>query len=206
MLDKVDAAFDVGVGSGYWVRVWHDLGVPRVDGCDLVPDAVARVAATFGARGDSDRDRGRQSDRERRPATCQYGFASVMNVLLHVTEDDSFRQALANVARLRPGGHLLLVEPVLLDPTYERQARPEQHSRARRLGTLILILDRAAPSRRRRAVEQDSPAASTLNAGGEPTYGLPGIVAQRTSQCRSGEVSATAVGYQNADYATHGFR
>jgi len=64
----------------------------------------------------------------------QYGFVSVMNVLLHVTDDDLFRQALANVAQLvRPGGHLFLVEPVLLDPTDERLAKPEQHSRARPL-------------------------------------------------------------------------
>jgi SAM-dependent methyltransferase len=68
------------------------------------------------------------------PPDRQFAFMSVMNLLLHVTDDDSFRRALANVAQLvSQGGHLLLVEPVLLDPTYERPTNPEQHSRARPL-------------------------------------------------------------------------
>jgi glycogen synthase len=168
VLDEVDAAFDVGVGSGYWVRVWHDLGVPRVDGCDLVPDAVARVAATFGARGDAFVTADVSSIDSGLPDR-QYGFVSVMNVLLHVTDDDSFRQALANVARLvRPGGFLLLVEPVLLDPAYGRDVRPEQHSRARPLAAygdpllaagLELITLRGAVALANNPIEARSPAA-----------------------------------------------
>ena len=52
LLDGVASVFDVGSGTGYWVRVWHDLGVARVDGCDLVPEAVERLNAAFGPRGD----------------------------------------------------------------------------------------------------------------------------------------------------------
>jgi SAM-dependent methyltransferase len=132
-IDGVSAAFDVGAGTGYWVGVWHDLGLARVDGADLVPAAVERLEATFGARGDRfwsadigaiDADLGSDA----------YGFVSVMNVLLHITEDDAFRRALGNVARLvAPGGSLLLVEPILLDSRYERAAAEAQTSRARSL-------------------------------------------------------------------------
>jgi SAM-dependent methyltransferase len=132
-LDGVTAAFDGGAGTGYWVRVWHDMGIERVDGTDLVPAAVERLESAFAARGDrfwaadlgaADADLG--SD--------VYGFVSVMNVLLHITDDDAFQRALGNVARLvAPGGSLLLVEPILLDPTYARPPTEAQTSRARPL-------------------------------------------------------------------------
>lgn len=125
------SAFDVGAGTGYWVRVWHDLGVPRVDGCDLVPEAVERLEAAFGARGDRffTADIGAtESGLPERP----YDLVSVMNVLLHLTDDGAFTRALGTLASLvAPGGRLVLVEPILVDAAYERAPTPAQTSRAR---------------------------------------------------------------------------
>jgi SAM-dependent methyltransferase len=133
LLDRVGSAFDVGSGIGYWVRVWHDLGVSRVDGCDLVPEAVERLNAAFATRG----DRFVASDIGAADAglpNASYPLVSVMNVLLHLTDDDAFRRALANVAALvAPGGSLLLIEPILLDAGYERPRTDAQTSRARAL-------------------------------------------------------------------------
>lgn len=129
--DGVSNAFDVGAGTGYWVRVWHDLGVPRVDGCDLVPEAVERLTAAFGARGDrfyaadiGAPDGGLPAER--------YDLVSVMNVLLHLTDDTAFERALGNLAALvAPGGRMVFVEPILLDASYERPPTATQTSRAR---------------------------------------------------------------------------
>ena len=133
LLDGVASAFDVGAGTGYWVRVWHDLGASRVDGCDLVPAAVDRLNGTFGPRG----DRFVASDigaADARLPTDGYELVSVMNVLLHLTDDAAFGQALGNLAALvAPGGRLLLVEPILLDPAYQRPPTATQTSRARGL-------------------------------------------------------------------------
>ena len=132
-LHGVTSVFDVGSGTGYWVRVWHDLGVARVDGCDLVPAAVERLQAEFGARGDRFVAADVGAPDTGLPAG-PYGLVSVMNVLLHVTDDEAFRRALANIAALvEPGGRLLLVEPILLDAAYERPATATQTSRARGL-------------------------------------------------------------------------
>ncbi|HET7725839.1 MAG TPA: class I SAM-dependent methyltransferase [Candidatus Limnocylindrales bacterium] len=125
-------AFDVGSGTGFWVGFWHARGVWQVDGCDLVAAAVERLSARFGPRGDrftlADIVDGRGLPAE------PYPLVSVMNVLLHITVDDAFDRALANVARLvAPGGHLLLVEPILRDHSYARPATTDQHSRARPL-------------------------------------------------------------------------
>lgn len=126
-------AFDVGAGTGYWVRLWHELGVERVDGCDLVPAAVERLNAEFRSRGDHFVAADIGAAEPGLPAQ-PYDLVSVMNVLLHVTDDAAFDRALANVARLvAPGGWLLLVEPILLDPAYERPPTPEATSRARTL-------------------------------------------------------------------------
>ena len=124
-------AFDVGAGTGYWVRVWHDLGVPRVDGCDLVPEAVDRLEAVFGDRGDRFYAADIGSPTAALPAQG-YDLVSVMNVLLHLTDDAAFERALGNLAALvAPGGQMLLVEPILLDSSYERAPTATQTSRAR---------------------------------------------------------------------------
>jgi SAM-dependent methyltransferase len=132
-LDGVTSVFDVGAGTGYWVRVWHDLGVPRVDGCDLVPAAVERLEAEFGSRGDRFVASDIGATEPGLPAQ-PYDLVSVMNVLLHLTDDEAFRRALGNLAALvAPGGRLILVEPILLDASYERPPTEKQTSRARAL-------------------------------------------------------------------------
>jgi SAM-dependent methyltransferase len=133
LLDGVGSAFDIGAGTGYWVRVWHELGIPRVDGCDLVPEAVDRLNEAFASRGDRFVASDIGAVDPGLPA-ASYGLVSVMNVLLHLTDDDAFRRALANVAGLvAPGGSLLLIEPILLDASYERPPTATQTSRARAL-------------------------------------------------------------------------
>ena len=133
VFDGARRAFDVGAGTGYWVRVWHDLGVPKVDGCDLVPEVAERLNRTFADRGDSfvASDIGAA---ESGLPTGPYDVVTVMNVLLHITDDAAFERALSNVAGMvKAGGHLLLVEPILLDPAYERPLKDGATSRARRL-------------------------------------------------------------------------
>ena len=167
LLAGVRTAFDVGAGTGYWVRVWHG-GVERVDGCDLVPAAVERLEAAFGPRGDrfSTVDIGAADDSL--PAGT-YQFVSVMNVLLHLTDDEAFERGLGRIAALvAPGGHLLLVEPILLDDSYARPATPTQSSRARVLdayqapllkGGLTLVELRGALAMASNPIEAGSKAA-----------------------------------------------
>lgn len=124
------AAFEVGVGSGYWLPLWRELGATRVDGCDLVPEAVDDLNARAGAHGkfvvvDIGTD-------EIGPDT--YDFVAVMNVLLHIADDAQFDHALEVIARLvKPGGRLLLTEPILFHDRFVRPYSPEASSRARPL-------------------------------------------------------------------------
>ena len=122
--------FDVGAGTGFWVGWWRAQGAARVDGCDLVPEAVERLNERFGTEGGRIGVADISDARGLGPET--YDLVSCQNVLLHVTADSAFRRALANVAGLvAPGGALVLTEPILLRPEYQRPYDPEKHSRAR---------------------------------------------------------------------------
>jgi SAM-dependent methyltransferase len=122
-------AFEVGAGTGYWIDLWRELGAQRVDGCDLVPGAVADLNARFASTGkyrvaDIGTDGGLDFG--------TYDFVACMNVLLHLTDDTKFDVALTNIARLvGRRGWLLLTEPILMEASFERPYDPERASRAR---------------------------------------------------------------------------
>lgn len=124
-------AYDIGAGRGYWVQEWLAAGAARVDGCDLVEEVVSALNARFGPGGHFEAvDIGRAGAL---PAD-RYSFVSCMNVLLHLTDDARFDNALVNLAgMLRPGGRLLLAEPILLNPSFERPFSERASSRARPL-------------------------------------------------------------------------
>jgi len=131
-------AFEVGAGSGYWFGLWHSLGAERIDGCDLVPAAVDDLASRFGARGTF-----RVADvgvDDLGPG--QYDFVACMNVLLHITDDVRFDHALATIAKIvRPGGRLLLTEPMLFHERFARPYDPDASSRARPLVRYVKPLE-----------------------------------------------------------------
>jgi SAM-dependent methyltransferase len=127
---------EIGAGTGYWVDFWKDLSWD-VDGCDLVPAAAQRlsdkhpdarfwsadVSAPEGVLAQSD---GLAAD--------GYDLVFIAHVLLHVTDDEAFARALANVAAaVKPGGHLLMLEPALTVKKREAKFNPEHSSRARLL-------------------------------------------------------------------------
>ena len=125
---------EVGVGTGYWVPMWKKLGY-SVDGCDLVQVAADRVQrahpdGTFW-RADVSSPEGILAGGGERAARG-YDLVTVTEVLLHVTKDEDFRQALGNVvAAVKPGGHLMLVEPALTITKKHKPYDPKVSSRAR---------------------------------------------------------------------------
>ncbi len=124
--------FEVGSGTGEWIPFWHGLGVARIDGCDLVPAAVERLNERFGDRGTFFVAEVGARSGSGLPADVRYPLVTVFNVLLHVTDDERFVRALAQIGDLvEPGGSLLLIEPMLLDASYARPFVATAASRAR---------------------------------------------------------------------------
>ncbi len=99
-----DAVFDVGVGTGYWVRAWRALGVRRVDGCDLVQGAVDAVQAETRAAGAVGEFGVADLGVEGSLPDARYPMVSCFNVLLHVVDDAAFRPGVDRVGRPRGAG------------------------------------------------------------------------------------------------------
>jgi 2-polyprenyl-3-methyl-5-hydroxy-6-metoxy-1,4-benzoquinol methylase len=123
---------DVGTGTGFWLDVWRSLGASTVDGIDLVPAAVDALRVRFP---NSTFMVGDIADPGSVPADGRYDAVMVMNVMLHITDEDRFSMAASNLARaLRPGGRMLLAEPALTRPASVRPPKPGASSMARPLG------------------------------------------------------------------------
>jgi 2-polyprenyl-3-methyl-5-hydroxy-6-metoxy-1,4-benzoquinol methylase len=127
---------EVGIGTGYWVPLWQELGY-EVDGCDLVASAADAVqrAHPEGAfwQADLSSPDGIADPAGRMP-DGGYDVVAAIDVLLHVTDDENFQRALGNLASMvRPGGHLLLGEPALIQTRDRPTYKPRQASRIRPL-------------------------------------------------------------------------
>jgi len=99
---------DVGSGTGFYVERWLELGAGSVTGSDLTATAVDRLGECFPAlefhRLDLSEPGARVEGRE-------FDAISAMDVLFHITDDDAYGRAIANLAAmLRPGGLLVLSE------------------------------------------------------------------------------------------------
>jgi SAM-dependent methyltransferase len=125
-------ALDVGSGTGFWIDVWRTMGASRVDGVEFVPRAIERLREAFP---DSTFMAGDIAEPGVLPTEAQYDFVAVMNVLLHIIDEERFATAVRHIAAtLRPGGRLLLAEPALVRPGSVRPHKPGASSVARPIG------------------------------------------------------------------------
>lgn len=105
---------DVGAGSGFYVRMWLELGAVHVTGLDLSEAAVEALRAEFPTAEFARDDIAEPSKGTR---SHSYDLVSAFDVLFHIVDDDRFVRAIENVAGLtRPGGHLLLSDNFLHGP------------------------------------------------------------------------------------------
>lgn len=128
---------DVGPGTGYWVALWHGLGAATVAGFDLTETSVEHLRKQF------PQDQFAQGDiSSALPPGGPYDLISAIDVLLHITDDGRYAQALANLRRVaRPGSRMLLLEPFSSGAAKPFEAG--QSSRARPLATLRPLLARS---------------------------------------------------------------
>ena len=106
--------FDVGAGTGFYVREWLELGASRVDGSDLSAAAVEGLQDAFPTA-----EFVREDVAEPRRAVNgrRYDLVSAFDVLFHIVDDGRFTRAIGNIAELtRPGGHFLLSDNFVHGP------------------------------------------------------------------------------------------
>jgi SAM-dependent methyltransferase len=116
---------DIGSGTGFYLDLWRDLGVRRIEGSDLSERAVTRLRAAYPGVPIHHLDLGSDAAL---PSPGGYDLVSVMDVLFHIVDEAAYRRAVENLGRLvRPGGHVVLSENFLNDRVV---SGPEQVSRS----------------------------------------------------------------------------
>jgi len=102
---------DVGSGTGFYVDLWHALGVAHVTGADLTRVAVDRLGTRY------PNDRFLQLDITTGLDgldTGHFDAVSAMDVLFHVVDDVRYQRAIEHLSQLlAPGGVLLFTENLL---------------------------------------------------------------------------------------------
>jgi SAM-dependent methyltransferase len=114
---------DIGSGVGWVVSELLGLGF-AVEGCDIAPEAVARLNERFSDVGFFQFELG--GDQIDRP-DATYGVVTMLDVAYHVTDEERWLAGLGEIARvLSPGGRL-----VVSDGFGKTQRVPAPHVRFR---------------------------------------------------------------------------
>ena len=126
---------DIGSGTGFYVKRWHELGVPRITGADLTDTAVQRLRA---AHPQDTFERFDVGSTEVPFPDGSFDAISIVDVLYHIVDDERFEQAFRNIARLlAPGGVLVFSENFLQGPTQRAE-----HQVSRSMEKIQGVLDR----------------------------------------------------------------
>jgi SAM-dependent methyltransferase len=130
---------DVGSGTGFYLRLWRELGAKEIVGCDLSKVACERLRSEHRDLEIRELDIGAASA-DQLEALGKFDFISVMDVLYHVVDDAAYARSFANIARLlAPGGLLVFTENFLVHR--ERTGNAWQVSRT--LAEIEAVLARA---------------------------------------------------------------
>lgn len=121
---------DVGAGTGIWVDFWLQAGAKEVVGFDLAATSVAHLRERLPEATFLQADVGAPE----LPVEGPFDLISAMSVLLHVVDPERWRRALRNLAGvLRPGGHVVAIEPLVVHSYWGPPFDEHSNSRARPL-------------------------------------------------------------------------
>lgn len=134
---KPARVLDVGSGTGIWIDFWEQRGAAQIIGLDLAAAAVDRLSRRY--PGHEFRQEDIASPNSLLPGAQD--VVSAMSVLLHITDETQFEQALCNLAScVRKGGYLVLVEPVVVHCWWGPPFGADASSKARPLNSYTRVL------------------------------------------------------------------
>ena len=129
---------EIGPGTGFYIDLWHQLGVRRVTGIDLAPIVVERLRARYPQHEFLQGDVG-AADSRLEPGA--YDVVTAFDVMYHVTDEDAFERAVATIAGcLRPGGLFMVADTFLHHE--QANARTAEHYVNRTLARYESVLAR----------------------------------------------------------------
>jgi SAM-dependent methyltransferase len=121
---------DVGAGVGIWIEHWRRSGATQLAAIDLTETAVGRLRERYPNIQIEQADIGRDDV----SGLGTFDLISVVNVLLHLTDDAAFATALENLGGLlEQGGVMLVVDPVVVRRSWGPPPDASANSKARAL-------------------------------------------------------------------------
>jgi SAM-dependent methyltransferase len=125
----VEKVLDIGAGSGVWINYWERAGASQISGLDLTETAVNGLRGRFPSHDFRVGDIGSKNP----VFSEQFDVISAMSVLLHITDDARWLRAWENIGELlRPGGYLVLMEPILMHEWHGAPFDATSNSKARK--------------------------------------------------------------------------
>ena len=131
---KVDSrsVLDIGVGTGYFIDFWTGLGAGRITGIDITSKSVCELSRRYPDFEFFEADISGESI----PFDGQYDIITAFDVLHHIVDEEDFRSAIGNIARLCNDQTVILIK----DSFLKDQAPPGVHEYYRTLNKYIEIL------------------------------------------------------------------
>jgi len=102
---------DVGSGTGFWIDFWLTKGGRKIFGIDLTAQSVSILSKKYPTLKFEQRD---IADPMGRSASDGFDLISAMSILHHIPSQQGWKQVLLNLGCvLKPGGSLLIMDPIL---------------------------------------------------------------------------------------------
>lgn len=109
------SVLDIGSGTGFYVGLWKKLGVRSLTATDITQTAVQRLQQKFPDVQCRILDIG--APLPAKFAGQSFDLVSAFAVLYHITDDNHYRMAIANIYQLlKPGGTLIFSENFVHGP------------------------------------------------------------------------------------------
>lgn len=100
---------DIGSGTGFFVRLWKQLGVKSIVGTDITNISVENLRKDFHSETFYQLDIGEENIQSSPVWNEKYDVASCFDVLYHIIDDERYEIAIKNIyGMLRPGGFFIL--------------------------------------------------------------------------------------------------
>lgn len=103
--------FDVGSGTGFWIEFWLAKGAEQIMGVDLTAGSIASLKNRYPKLKFQQHD---IADPLPADFSGKFDLVSAMSILHHIPTPQRWENALLNLGyALKPGGYLLLMDPIL---------------------------------------------------------------------------------------------
>ena len=119
------AALDIGCGVGFWIDTLHHMGAASLTGVDIATSAIAHCQERFKDMDNASFRHGDfgGEDFSTDEWTERFNLVTSFDVFYHITDEDHFQTAIANVARVMAPGARFLVSDIFGRETL----RPQEH-------------------------------------------------------------------------------